>query len=102
MLILATVQASTSRAEFPPECQCGPLEHVTSTSTGHQVSENRGHRSAYLENRAQKLTNQTVEDPMNEEPKVLRRVRVYINGFLSDTTDIEMKRIVSRAGGQIV
>ena len=27
---------------------------------------------------------------------------VYINGYLADTTDIEMKRIVTLAGGQIL
>jgi len=33
---------------------------------------------------------------------VLDGVRVYINGYLSDTTDIEMKRIVTQAGGKIM
>lgn len=29
-------------------------------------------------------------------------VRVYINGYLRDTTDIEMKRTVTLAGGQVL
>jgi hypothetical protein len=35
-------------------------------------------------------------------PKIFRNVRVYINGFLDDTTDIEMKRIIIQYGGQVV
>lgn len=40
----------------------------------------------------------------DESPKtkklVMEGVRVYINGYLCDTTDIEMKRTVTLAGGQ--
>lgn len=32
----------------------------------------------------------------------MRNVRIYINGYLEGTTDIEMKRIVTIAGGQIM
>lgn len=56
----------------------------------------------YLEERGKKLSIQREEESTNDEPQVLRNVRAYINGFLSDTTDIEMKRIVLRAGGQIL
>lgn len=56
----------------------------------------------YLEERGKKLSIQRHEETRNDEPQVLRNVRAYINGFLSDTTDIEMKRIVTRAGGQIL
>jgi hypothetical protein len=33
---------------------------------------------------------------------ILRNTRIYINGYLESTTDIEMKRIVVEAGGEIV
>lgn len=33
---------------------------------------------------------------------VMQGVRVYINGYLCDTTDIEMKRTVTLAGGQVL
>ena len=52
----------------------------------------------YLEVRAKKLAEQL---PQESTSQVLRNVRVYINGYLEDTTDIEMKRIVTLAGGQI-
>ena len=33
---------------------------------------------------------------------VLKDTKIYINGYLESTTDIEMKRIIAQAGGQIV
>jgi hypothetical protein len=33
---------------------------------------------------------------------ILKNTRIYINGYLESTTDIEMKRIVVEAGGEIV
>jgi hypothetical protein len=33
---------------------------------------------------------------------VLRAVRAYLSGYLSGTTDIEMKRLITEAGGQTV
>ncbi|KAA1466316.1 hypothetical protein DENSPDRAFT_768411, partial [Dentipellis sp. KUC8613] len=33
---------------------------------------------------------------------ILQNVRVYINGYLRDTTDIEMKRRVIEAGGRVM
>ncbi|KAJ8496129.1 hypothetical protein ONZ45_g12572 [Pleurotus djamor] len=38
----------------------------------------------------------------NSKASVLKGVRVYINGYLRNTTDIEMKRIVIGAGGSIL
>ena len=38
----------------------------------------------------------------NSKASVLKGVRVYINGYLRNTTDIEMKRIVALAGGQVL
>ena len=51
----------------------------------------------YIKARVRKLAAQLPET----ETHVLRGVRVYINGYLDNTTDIEMKRIVSLAGGQM-
>ncbi|KAI0068811.1 hypothetical protein BV25DRAFT_1874048 [Artomyces pyxidatus] len=85
--------------------ECNPIthsdsarraDHVVSLATGHQRSEMRPSRSQYFEQRNKKLQEQTVASEM----KVLSNVRVYINGYLRDTTDIEMKRIVAEAGGQ--
>jgi hypothetical protein len=33
---------------------------------------------------------------------VLNNTRIYINGYLQDTTDIEMKRVIIEAGGRVV
>ena len=71
-----------------------------STSTGHQVSDGRTGQRTHLRGRERKLVIQQAESC--DEAQVLKNVRVYINGFLEDTTDIEMKAIVVRAGGQIV
>ncbi|KAI1795119.1 hypothetical protein LXA43DRAFT_993534 [Ganoderma leucocontextum] len=71
---------------------------VCSAATGHQRSDGRGPRKGYLEVRRDKLSRQLPET----STEVLRNVRVYINGYLEGTTDIEMKRIVTIAGGQIM
>ena len=42
------------------------------------------------------------DEPPKTEKLVMRGVRVYINGYLRDTTDIEMKRTVTLAGGQVL
>ena len=42
------------------------------------------------------------DEPPKTNKLVMTGVRVYINGYLSDTTDIEMKRTVTLAGGQIL
>ncbi|PBK72750.1 hypothetical protein ARMSODRAFT_1082141 [Armillaria solidipes] len=76
-------------------------DHVISTSTGHQVAETRiSHRTEYFETRAQKLAQQREEGRSGSQ--ILRNTRIYIDGYLSGTTDIEMKRIVTEAGGSIV
>jgi hypothetical protein len=84
-------------------CQETLSDHVLSVATGHQVSEGRG-RHRYLEDRDRKLTDQR-EERIAMAVKgggSLRNVKVYINGYLRDTTDIEMKRIVMLAGGLVV
>lgn len=55
-----------------------------------------------MASRSAKLRSQLPERLEGPEGNVLRGVRVYINGYLEDTTDIEMKRIVTLAGGQIL
>lgn len=79
-------------------------EHIVSASTGHQVS-NGGHnriasnRRAYLDDRAEKLAVQKGETKgAPTDSQVLRGVRIYINGYLRGTTDIELKRLAARAG----
>ncbi|THV08396.1 hypothetical protein K435DRAFT_771909 [Dendrothele bispora CBS 962.96] len=77
-------------------------DHVVSMASGHQVSEGGSrNQQQYFEHRNEKLAQQQ-EGPSAEVPQVMRNVKVYIDGFLSNTTDIEMKRVVSRAGGQVL
>ncbi|EEB96322.1 hypothetical protein MPER_04562, partial [Moniliophthora perniciosa FA553] len=50
-----------------------------------------------------KLAVQSTTSYINKDSKgVLHNVRANIDGFLDNTTDIEMKRIVIEAGGQIL
>ncbi|KAG1752652.1 uncharacterized protein EDB91DRAFT_1103689, partial [Suillus paluster] len=86
-------------------------DHITSAAAGHQRSEARGggHRRGYIDERSEKLEVQKHENARDLRPVkidetegkcgVLSGVRVYINGYLAGTTDIEMKRIVAGAGG---
>ncbi|KAJ7507963.1 hypothetical protein B0H11DRAFT_1969509 [Mycena galericulata] len=76
--------------------------HVFSTATGHQVSEGRTNRRLYLEDRAKKIGVQNSEVAPPEQPQVLVNVRCYINGFLANTTDLEMKRLIISAGGRVL
>lgn len=75
---------------------------MTSTATGHQRSEGRGNHKPYLEARSKKLEEQLPASDSAPETNVLRGVRVYINGYLANSTDIEMKRIVKLAGGDVM
>ncbi|KAJ6539492.1 hypothetical protein B0H19DRAFT_1179312 [Mycena capillaripes] len=78
--------------------------YVFSTATGHQVSEGSGNRRLYLEHRAQKISVQTTaqKTTTSEQPPVLMNTKCYISGFLENTTDLEMKRIISSAGGKVL
>ncbi|CDO71329.1 hypothetical protein BN946_scf184908.g87 [Trametes cinnabarina] len=76
-------------------------DHICSAATGHQRGEGRGPGKAYCDARTKKLADQLPEKPA-EGVQVLRNVRIYINGYLENTTDIEMKRIVTLAGGQML
>jgi hypothetical protein len=68
-----------------------------------------GHRRAYIDEHSERLEVQKHENARsldlvkeNESEgkgSVLSGVRVYIGGYLAGTTDIEMKRIVTDAGG---
>ncbi|RPD67300.1 hypothetical protein L226DRAFT_519191 [Lentinus tigrinus ALCF2SS1-7] len=73
-------------------------DHISSAATGHQRSEGRGPGQPYIKARYRKLANQLPES----STQVLQGVRIYINGYLETTTDIEMKRIVTLAGGQVM
>ncbi|TFK55901.1 hypothetical protein OE88DRAFT_1652417 [Heliocybe sulcata] len=74
-------------------------DHITSAATGHQRGEGGGNHTAYLKNRSKKLEEQNapISDPAC---KPMTNVRIYIDGYLANTTDIEMKRIVVEAGGR--
>ncbi len=82
------------------------LDHVVSLSTGHQVADGRTASSHpdYIQLRGEKLKvqRQVSADVKNDASQILRNTRIYINGFLADTTDIEMKRIITQAGGQVL
>ncbi|KAM6495761.1 hypothetical protein JOM56_008467 [Amanita muscaria] len=74
-------------------------DRVVSTATGHQVAEERMNRRLYLEGRERKLLNQR-EKASDQKSQVLRQTRIYLDGYLEDTTDIEIKRLIVLAGGQ--
>ena len=78
------------------------VDQVFSTSTGHQVSDGRRGQRFYFEDRKHKLARQREANSSNDGPKIFRNVRAYINGFLDNTTDIEIKRIITQYGGQTV
>lgn len=69
-------------------------------ATGHQRSDGRARQKPYLEARSKKMAEQLPEQSSAPEANVLRGVRVYIDGYLANSTDIEMKRIVTLAGGE--
>jgi hypothetical protein len=80
---------------------CFAQDHVNSTSTGHQRNETRG-RNVYLKQRSAKLNEQKRVTQDQVGKRILANVRVYVDGYLKDTTDIELKRLVTLAGGEVV
>jgi hypothetical protein len=80
-----------------PDIGC-MVDRVVSLTTGHQRSDGRAYKQGYMKIRSQKLKDQREEVVVG----VLNNTRIYINGYLQDTTDIEMKRIITEAGGQVV
>ncbi|KAF9569342.1 hypothetical protein CPC08DRAFT_623490, partial [Agrocybe pediades] len=79
-------------------------DHIVSCATGHQRSEGRADRSSYMAERTHKLRAQRDDSKGSSSngKDVLKDVYVYIDGYLESTTDIEMKRLVAQAGGQVV
>ncbi|KAH6915315.1 hypothetical protein BKA70DRAFT_1557609 [Coprinopsis sp. MPI-PUGE-AT-0042] len=78
-------------------------DKVHTASTGHQRAEERYSRREYLSIREPKLKLQRANSSKDmEAPQIFRNVRVYINGYLEATTDIEIKRIVAEGGGSVV
>jgi hypothetical protein len=74
-------------------------EILVSCSTGHQVGDYGGRgRREYLEFRNKKLKDQM----QDANSGVLKNTRIYINGYLDNTTDIEMKRMITSAGGRVM
>ncbi|KAF9476497.1 hypothetical protein BDN70DRAFT_935005 [Pholiota conissans] len=84
----------------------GRTDHFVSFSTGHQVSNGRrrGVVRADEMDRKAKLRAQCedVELHSTSTSNVLNGTRIYINGYLENTTDIEMKKIILEGGGDIV
>jgi len=79
-----------------------PLDFVQSMK-GHQRSEDRANRRLYTNEREAKLKVQPKSVPaLKSETQVFRNVRIYINGYLEGTTDIEVKQIVTEGGGTVV
>ncbi|KAF8205084.1 hypothetical protein BJ912DRAFT_840983, partial [Pholiota molesta] len=82
-------------------------DHIVSFSTGHQISNGR-HRDvkhADAQNRGAKLKAQEENiksHAATSNSETLNGTRIYIDGFLENTTDIEMKRLILEAGGEIV
>jgi len=80
-----------------PDIRIHIIDRVVSLTTGHQRADGRGQRQeGYVRNRNWKLKDQREEKGLG----ALYNTRIYINGYLRDTTDIEMKRIITEAGGQ--
>lgn len=80
---------------------CAPFpEHVDSCVTGHQRSDFQ-RPTDFLKSRSKKIEDQ-LQDKGWDAHGVLRDVKIYVGGYLTGTTDIEMKRIVTRAGGRVM
>ncbi|KDR83601.1 hypothetical protein GALMADRAFT_235869 [Galerina marginata CBS 339.88] len=77
-------------------------EHIVSFATGHQVAEGRRNEIAHTADRVVKLQRQQEDIKADPGGGVLKDTKIYINGYLESTTDIEIKGLVSQAGGQVV
>lgn len=77
---------------------------AVSISTGHQIADGgaASTRPGYLEARNRKLVHQQQATSNTDIHQVLCSTRIYINGFLAGTTDIEMKRLITLSGGQVL
>lgn len=106
--------------ESNPICHSDILQRsqlYSSFSSGHQVSETRADpkymkiRRAKQEEqlkereaRPENNLNSNKKDNLNEakKDKVLKGTRIYIDGYLEGTTDIEMKKLIKSNGGEIL
>ncbi|KAJ3517978.1 hypothetical protein NLJ89_g159 [Agrocybe chaxingu] len=77
-------------------------DHIVSFASGHQVAEERVNQRLYLTARERKLSVQREAFSSRSGPSVFKDVKIYIDGYLESTTDIEIKRLVSEGGGQAV
>jgi len=69
-------------------------------ASGHQISEGPRKQGSIMATRRSKLREQ--RERVASDVGILRNTRIYINGYLESTADLEMKRIVVEAGGEIV
>ena len=83
-----------------PSTRASQSDHVVAFATGHQVAEGPRKQRAYMLDRTEKLSAQ--RETTDHDAGILKDTKIYINGYLESTTDIEMKRIITQAGGQIV
>ena len=79
-----TPSTSTSSSKYSSEMQSSTTALSTASATSSSSSTPKG------------------DEPFKTKKPVMEGVRVYINGYLCDTTDIEMKRTVTLAGGQVL
>ncbi|KIJ56717.1 hypothetical protein M422DRAFT_197835 [Sphaerobolus stellatus SS14] len=75
--------------------------HVDSCVTGHQRSDGGRPPAPVMKSRVKKLEEQRKEKGCDPNG-VLAGVKIYVGGYLAGTTDIEIKRIVTLAGGKIM
>ncbi|CAA7259894.1 unnamed protein product [Cyclocybe aegerita] len=77
-------------------------DHIVSFASGHQVAEERVNQRFYIAARERMLSVQREASSSSGGPSVFKGVKIYIDGYLEATTDIEIKRLVSDGGGQVV
>jgi hypothetical protein len=78
-------------------------DQVFSASTGHQVAEGNQSRKVYHHERQAALANQYRPNTSgNSGASIFQGTRIYINGYLEGTTDIEVKRLVAEGGGKVL
>ena len=77
-------------------------DHYVAFATGHQVAQERIDQRAYMSYREEKLQSQREVNNIDESNSIMKGVKIYVNGYLEGTTDIEIKKIVVQCGGQVV
>lgn len=80
-------------------------DHYVAFSTGHQVAGGRINQGSYMASREDKLRVQHDEISKSRHEgndNILKGTRIYVNGYLESTTDLEVKRTVIQLGGQLV